>query len=575
MISVELRKYEDVKKVLETILELDPDNVIALNYMEHLRNHTESKISNTSHSIREEHSFDQDIEAQKKKKGTSDKSLKNLFKRKDSSSREEKDPSEEHHQSSSNGKKLFVDPNFPPVKKSLLGTGNLADFELPAHIKNLDTGIVWLRPNEITGVTKPALFVDGHDYNDVMQGALGNCWVMSGFAIVANYPHLMKKIIVESKCNPSIGKYTFCFFKEGESKEVVIDDLIPCDALSRSYLFSCSRDPNELWVPLLEKAYAALYGNYYSLMGGHLKDSLVDLTGGIPFTCKVSSQNMEEIWNLVCSLPRPNTDLTRCKSIKLMGARSETSASDYTGIINFHAYSIIEAIELPTYLTNGKRVRLIKLKNPWANAMEWRGDWSDSSSLWTPELRKFVGNQFNTQDGIFFMSLEYFAVQWNLIEGVEIFNPSLWSQYITRGFFDSNIRSDNDWTADLLEETQFLIENPSENNRVIISLAQLDTRYDYDKKNTDSCIAIHLLQYDKPFAGRNSSRINKIQKKSILVQNEYMEEREVVIDKVLPAGTFVAIPHEYFTTNCADAECGSYTLRIISEKKMNIFELKP
>ncbi|KAG2374968.1 hypothetical protein C9374_010342 [Naegleria lovaniensis] len=574
MISVELRKFEDAKKVLQTILELDPDNAIALNYMEHLRNHTESEISSRSHVMREEHAFDEDMEAQKKKKGTSDKSLKNLFKRKDSKSREEKDPSEEHEQSS-NGKKLFFDPNFPPGTKSLLGTGNLAEFQLPAHIKNLETGIVWLRPHEIAGVTKPSLFVDGHDFGDVMQGALGNCWIMSGFSIVANYPHLMKKIILESKCDPSIGKYTFCFFKEGESKQVVIDDLIPCDALSRSYLFSCSRDSNELWVPLLEKAYASLYGNYYALMGGHLKDSLVDLTGGIPFTCKVSSQNIEEIWNLVCSLPKQNTDLTRCKSIKLMGARSETSASDFTGIINFHAYAIIEAIELPSHLTNGKRVRLIKMKNPWANSTEWRGDWSDSSSLWTPELRKFVGNQFNTQDGIFFMSLEYFAVQWNLIEGVEVFNPSNWSQYITRGFFDANIRSDNDWTADLLEETQFLIENPTDNNRIIISLAQFDTRYDYDKKNTDSCIAIHLLQYDKPFAGRNSSRINKIQKKSILVQNEYMEDREVVIDKVLPAGTYVAIPHEYFTTNCADAECGSYTLRIVSEKKVNIFELKP
>ena len=36
---------------------------------------------------------------------------------------------------------------------------------------------------------------------------------------------------------------------------------------------------------------------------------------------------------------------------------------------------------------SGQGIVILKLRNPWGK-LEWKGDWSDSSSLWNNELKK-------------------------------------------------------------------------------------------------------------------------------------------------------------------------------------------
>ena len=56
--------------------------------------------------------------------------------------------------------------------------------------------------------------------------------------------------------------------------------MIPYNSSAKSPLYGHCSDPCEFWVPLIEKAYAKLHGNFEMLHGGKMSTALVDLTGG-------------------------------------------------------------------------------------------------------------------------------------------------------------------------------------------------------------------------------------------------------------------------------------------------------
>lgn len=69
-------------------------------------------------------------------------------------------------------------------------------------------------------------------------------------------------------------------------------------------------------------------------------------------------------------------------------------------MVNFffrHAYSVLDVVDVDG-------VRLIKLRNPWGH-YSWKGDWSDTSPQWTPQLKKQL-MPHGASDGVFWISFE-------------------------------------------------------------------------------------------------------------------------------------------------------------------------
>lgn len=73
------------------------------------------------------------------------------------------------------------------------------------------------------------------------------------------------------------GVYRVKLCKNGEWTTVTIDDYFPCYPDGGPIFTTCTN--NDLWILILEKAYAKLHGTYLALRGGYSSEGIQDLTG--------------------------------------------------------------------------------------------------------------------------------------------------------------------------------------------------------------------------------------------------------------------------------------------------------
>jgi len=78
--------------------------------------------------------------------------------------------------------------------------------------------------------------------------------------MLAERPALIERLFITRTIN-ELGVYRVKICKNGEWQVVTIDDLFPCYPQGEP-LFSKGLS-NEIWVLILEKAYAKLHGNYF------------------------------------------------------------------------------------------------------------------------------------------------------------------------------------------------------------------------------------------------------------------------------------------------------------------------
>jgi hypothetical protein len=184
-------------------------------------------------------------------------------------------------QCKSTGKK-WSDPDFPPTVASL--------FHDPKEAHRNKKVTHWLRPMELT--PDAALFVDGVEEGDVIQGRLGNCYLLSALCVLA-CNDMIESLILNSW--PEYGIYQCRFYKNQEWHLVLVDDQVPMDENNIVFFGQC-RDPKEYWVQIIEKAYAKIHGSYGAIEHGVIAEALVDLTGE-PAELITPIIESDELWN--------------------------------------------------------------------------------------------------------------------------------------------------------------------------------------------------------------------------------------------------------------------------------------
>ena len=288
-------------------------------------------------------------------------------------------------------KKTFTDSQFPADKFSLIQDWKKSPLATAWKL-------IEFKPAAALFPRAYELFVGKIDPTKIKQGVLEDVYFLSAFMALAEYPSLVLKLFYKTEKNES-GCYLIWICDSGEWKGISVDEMLP-GTPEKQVAFSRSVS-NEIWVSLLEKAYAKVYRGYQNIVTGCYEHALHDLTGA-PYQRHRLEQDPMEVWTALGKYMEKGYLL----GAYMKNKKKEEKAAESAGYV----YSVLDIREL-TLPSTGATVRLIKLRNVWKK-WEWTGDWSASSNKWTENLKKILA--YNPNDSsIIWMTLADFCKQFS------------------------------------------------------------------------------------------------------------------------------------------------------------------
>jgi calpain-7 len=311
---------------------------------------------------------------------------------------------------------------------------------LPLSHAQKEANGVYLRPTEfMKPADLPPVIIRTITPLAVTQDLVADCSFVCSLCIASAFEARHNKRLITSLIFPQTprgvptvspsGKYLVKLFFNGVYRKVVIDDRLPVVAHSKRLLCSASRDPSELWVSLVEKAYMKLNGGY-AFPGSNSGIDLHALTGWIPeqvFFEEDSSrpksggsgdqkrdsgdfrQSEDRTWQRILSAHKFGDCLITISTGPLTPEEEER-----TGLVSGHAYAVLNVQSagvlrmlqvLPPSLLPSPQPQV---RNPWAR-QTWKGRFSSRDrDTWTPGLRNALNvrpEDFDKMDeeGIFWI----------------------------------------------------------------------------------------------------------------------------------------------------------------------------
>ena len=353
----------------------------------------------------------------------------------------------------------YTDPLFPPNKNSLLGldsSGNPIDPKTyEAKSKSIDSDkIGFFRPKEIFG-DDYYLFTDKIEVDDIKQGGLGDCYFMTPIANLCKFPNIIKNMFLQSTKNEN-GFYEIKFYIDGRRQIVIIDDYIPAYKSNKKPCFAKPNE-NEIWVLLLEKAWAKINGGYANIISGSPCDSFEFLIGRGSSIYDLDCKKEEDLEDYKYEIIK-NVQLADQNNCLISAITKDSKSVGDSGIEGTHAYSILNFIKIET--SEGKEVYLFRMRNPWSH-YEWKGDWSDKSPLWDSKTKSQV-HFSEKDDGIFYMNDSDFFKYFTEIEICYLFFDSKEVIYEIEG---ENLKNGSVFIIETEEEGYLTISVPREHWR--------------------------------------------------------------------------------------------------------------
>ncbi len=293
-----------------------------------------------------------------------------------------------------NSDEMWVDDIYPPNPGSLtfvpLGHEQ-ADILEPEEISDLQT-LSWKRCNEV--MKNNYVLYDKIEIEDIHQGQIGNCYFLCALSAIAEFKERFDRIFITKK-RTSTGAYQVRLVIHGIPKIVTVDNHFIVDR--RSHFAGATSGRGEIWVQVLEKAWAKACKSYAMTIAGTPGEALSSLTQAPVVSYihrKYPGESKLELWEII--------KLADDQKYIICTNTGGNKDFESVGLVCGHAYTVIGVHE-----TNDQSLKLVQLRNPWGS-FEWKGDFSDKSKTWGnyPGLKEQLVE--DRDDGIFFMTFDDF-----------------------------------------------------------------------------------------------------------------------------------------------------------------------
>ena len=261
---------------------------------------------------------------------------------------------------------MFTDPKMRPILNIVLMEFN------------------WQRPSEIHQEAKFA--IHAKNQADLNFGLFSNPNFIGAVGLLAGHPTALQKIFLDVE-NLDKGYAAFQFFRNGEWRAVIVDTLVPFSKTKKSHLLCHTSIYGELWLPLLEKAYAKLHGSFQNIKEIPTSQILTELTGGSVETILFKEKKLKEfeLFSLVEYLLHHPIE----SKITILGCVNRVQENEAykknagkRGIYDDHYYGILLAKEYKGWCAPDVDLRLLKIRNYWGAGGNWSGNWCNHGEDW-------------------------------------------------------------------------------------------------------------------------------------------------------------------------------------------------
>ena len=381
-----------------------------------------------------------------------------------------------------------------------------------------ETNYLWRSANEaLTG--NNAVLYTSIKPSDINQGNLADCYLLSALCVLTIHRQHIAQLFHESNDN-NIKMNSVWLNDSGEWRLFCMDNQFPCIDKKSGPAFA-RPGGNELWVMLIEKAYAKLFGSYKAIEYGYSTHALRDLTGAPyeVYACTDADQTWDFLESVLIDKNWIVTANTRVKQNRLEACytleaeeEDEHHGQEEKPTVSQHCYAVMGIKQVAS---TGKRTeRMVQLNDPWQSNVALT-KWASKMVKWPFELQQQLG--INTQSQTLWLPVEQF---------VEYFSTGgcckIYEKYV---YTHLKLRHERGET-----ESMILLE-VEQDCHLFFGLSQRDEKHFHFEKSD--------CQYKYSTVRMIIAKINKRQELTEAVGGVYESNRDVFVEANLTSGLYM------------------------------------